>query len=115
MATSARSTPSDPHEATIVELRAAMDAGCLTSAELTRHFLQRIETYDRGGPHLNAVLEVNPEALEIAEALDRERALNDPRGSLHGIPVLLKDNICTYDRIHTRDGSLALTDVDDLR
>src|SRR5947209_17485 len=86
MATSARSTPSDLHEATIVELRAAMDAGRLTSAELTRHFLQRIETYDRGGPHLNAVLEVNPEALEIAEALDREHASTGPRGSLHGIP-----------------------------
>ena len=74
MATSAHGTPSDPHEASIVELQAAIAAGRLTSAGLTRHFLQRIETYDRGGPHLNAVLEVNPEALEIAEALDREHA-----------------------------------------
>jgi len=115
MATSARSTPSDLHEATIVELRAAMDAGRLTSAELTRHFLQRIETYDRGGPHLNAVLEVNPEALEIAEALDREHASTGPRGSLHGIPVLLKDNICTADRLHTSAGSLAFKDVVALR
>jgi len=114
MATSARSTPSDLHEATIVELRAAMDAGRLTSAELTRHFLQRIETYDRGGPHLNAVLEVNPEALEIAE-VDRERASTGPRGSLHGIPVLLKDNICTADRLHTSAGSLAFKDVVALR
>src|SRR5437870_13023073 len=102
MATSARDAPSDLHEATIVELRAAMDAGRLTSAGLTRHFLQRVEAYDRGGPHLNAVLEVNPEALEIAEALDRERASTGPRGPLHGIPVLLKDNICTADRLHTR-------------
>src|SRR2546428_12676665 len=108
MATSARSTPSDPHEATIVELRAAMDAGCLTSAGLTRHFLQRIEAYDRGGPRLNAVLEVNPEALEIAEALDRVHASTGPRGPLPGIPVLLKDNICTADRLHTSAGSLAI-------
>src|SRR2546430_5882831 len=115
MATSARSTPSDLHKATIVELRAAMDAGRLTSAELTRHFLQRIETYDRGGPHLNAVLEVNPEALEIAEAPDRDYASTGPRGSLHGIPVLLKDNICTADRLHTSAGSLAFKDVVALR
>src|SRR5213593_4788416 len=107
--------PVDLHEATIVELQAAIAAGRLTSAELTRHFLQRIETYDRGGPHLNAVLEVNPEALEIAEALDREHASTGPRGSLHGIPVLLKDNICTADRLHTSAGSLAFKDVVALR
>src|SRR3989441_5440183 len=75
---------------------------------LTRHFLERIEAYDRRGPHLNAVLEVNPEALEIAEALDRERASTGSRGPLHGIPVLLKDNIATADRLHTSAGSLAL-------
>src|SRR5207244_1938074 len=60
------------------------------------------------GPHLNAVLEVKPEALEIAEALDRERASTGSRGPLHGIPVLLKDNIATADRLHTSAGSLAL-------
>src|SRR5437879_12954084 len=75
---------------------------------LTRHFLERIEAYDRRGPHLNAVLEVNPEALEIAEALDSERASTGSRGPLHGIPVLLKDNIATADRLHTSAGSLAL-------
>src|SRR5712692_12025998 len=115
MATSARGTPSDLHEASIVELQAASAAGRLTSAGLTRHFLQRIETYDRGGPHLNAVLEVNPEALEIAEALDREHASTSPRGPLHGIPVLLNDNICTADRLHTSAGSLAFKDVVALR
>src|SRR5947199_7106748 len=75
---------------------------------LTRHFLERIEAYDRRGPRLNAVLEVNPEALEIAEALDRERASTGSRGPLHGIPVLLKDNIATADRLHTSAGWLAL-------
>src|SRR5438094_82224 len=77
---------------------------------LTRHFLERIEAYDRRGPRLNAVLEVNPEALEIAEALDRGRAAPGSRGPLHGIPVLLKDNIATADRLHTSAGSLALGD-----
>ena len=96
------------HEATIQELQAALDDGRLTSMRLTRHFLERIEAYDRRGPHLNAVLEVNPEALEIAEALDRERASTGSRGPLHGIPVLLKDNIATADRLHTSAGSLAL-------
>src|SRR5437867_11536111 len=75
---------------------------------LTRHFLERIEAYDRRGPRLNAVLEVNPEALEIAEALDRERASTGSRGPLHGIPVLLKDNIATADRLHTSAGSLEI-------
>ena len=64
----------NPCEATIAELQVAMDAGQLTSAELTRVFLRRIETYDRSGPRLNSVLEVNPDAGEIAEGLDRERA-----------------------------------------
>ena len=98
----------NPCEATIVELRAAMDAGGMTSAELTRTFLRRIEAYDRSGPRLNAVLEVNPDAIEAAEALDRERAAGGLRGPLHGVPVLLKDNIATADRLHTSAGSLAL-------
>ena len=99
------------HEATILELQDAMRAGQVTAARLTRHFLERIEAYDRSGPRLNAVLEVNPEALEIAEALDRERASAGARGPLHGIPVLLKDNVATADRLHTSAGSLALKDV----
>lgn len=88
-----------------------MRAGQVTAARLTRHFLERIEAYDRSGPRLNAVLEVNPEALELAEALDRERVSSGARGPLHGIPVLLKDNIATADRLHTSAGSLALKDV----
>src|SRR5256885_14898696 len=102
------SEPAMIHEATILELQAAFADGQLTAARLTRHFLERIEAYDRRGPRLNAVLEVNPEALEIAEALDRERASTGSRGPLHGIPVLLKDNIATADRLHTSAGSLAL-------
>src|SRR5881296_4452380 len=85
-----------------------MQDGRLTSVRLTESFLQRVATYDRSGPRLNAVLEVNPQAGEIAEALDRERASGRIRGPLHGIPVLLKDNVATADRLHTSAGSLAL-------
>src|SRR2546427_178459 len=93
-----------------MELQSAMQDGRLTSARLTERFLQRVEAYDRGGPRLNAVLEVNPQAREIAEALDRERASGGIRGPLHGIPLFLKDNIATADRLHTSAGSLALKD-----
>jgi amidase len=97
-------------EATIPELQAIMDEGRLTAAQLTGYFLERIEAYDRSGPRLNAVLEVNPDALETAAALDRERHSTGRRSLLHGIPVLLKDNIATADRLHTSAGSLALKD-----
>lgn len=93
-----------------MELQSAMQDGRLTSARLTEMFLQRVEAYDRSGPRLNAVLEVNPQAHEIAEALDRERTSGGTRGPLHGIPVFLKDNIATADRLHTSAGSLALRD-----
>jgi amidase len=98
------------HETTIVELQTAMEKGELTAAALTDHFLLRIEAHDRNGARLNSVLEVNPDALDIATALDRERAERGARGPLHGIPVLLKDNIATADRLHTSAGSLALAD-----
>ena len=87
-----------------------MQGGRLTSLRLTERFLERVEAYDRSGPRLNAVLEVNPEAREIAQALDRERASGGSRGPLHGIPIFLKDNIATADRLHTSAGSLALKD-----
>lgn len=103
-------TPLEVIEATIPELQAAIDEGRLTAAQLTRHCLERIAAYDRSGPRLNAVLEVNPDALAIAEALDRERHSTGQRRRLHGIPVLLKDNIATADRLHTSAGSLALKD-----
>jgi amidase len=98
------------HEATILELQSAMEKGALIAADLVRHFQARIDAHDRAGARLNAVLEVNPEAIDVASALDRERAATGPRGPLHGIPVLLKDNIATADRLHTSAGSLALAD-----
>jgi len=83
---------------------AAMQAGRLSSAELTAHYLERIEALNRRGPKLAAVIETNPRALEIAHALDRARV----RGALHGVPVLIKDNIETSDPMMTTAGSLAL-------
>jgi amidase len=100
--------PSDLVEVTIAELQARMRAGRLTARELVERYLERIEAIDRHGPTVNAVLEVNPDALAIADALDRERRQRGPRGPLHGIPVLIKDNIDTHDRMHTTAGSLAL-------
>ena len=92
----------------IVELQSEMASGRLTATTLVQRYLARIEALDRAGPRLNAVLEVNPEALEIAAALDRERREGRVRGPLHGIPLLLKDNIDTADRMMTTAGSLAL-------
>ena len=93
------------HEATIVDLQARMENDGLTSTALTSKYIDRIETIDS---LLHSVLEVNPDALEIAMALDEERRSSGPRGPLHGIPILLKDNIDTGDRMQTTAGSLAL-------
>ena len=95
-------------EATIPELKAAMMRGQTTSQELVRTYLRRIERIDRRGPNLHAVAEVNPVALAIARRLDEERRARGPRGPLHGIPVVLKDNIATTDGLETTAGSLAL-------
>jgi len=95
-------------EATIAELQAAMAAGSLTALSLVRMYLARIQTLDRSGPHLNSILELNPDAESIAMALDAERRRGEVRGPLHGIPILLKDNIDTADRMITAAGSLAL-------
>jgi len=95
-------------EATVPELQEAMAQGALTSEVLVDAYLERIEALNDNGPHLNAVIEVNPDALDIARALDAERARSGPRGPLHGIPVLLKDNIDTYDNMQTTAGSVAL-------
>ncbi|HEY3861143.1 MAG TPA: amidase [Verrucomicrobiae bacterium] len=100
--------PSEWDEATIGQLHAAMQAGRLTAAALTRHYLGRIHALDRSGPRLNSVIEINEDALSIAQALDRERKARGPRGPLHGIPVLIKDNIATRDKMMTTAGSLAL-------
>ncbi len=95
-------------EATIADLQQQMESGRLTSRELTAAYLQRIAEVDRAGPRLNAIIEVNPDALAIADALDAERKTGRVRGPLHGIPVLLKDNIDTADNMQTTAGSLAL-------
>ena len=101
----------DVVEASVADLQAAMAAGRLTSKALTQQYLARIKAIDGAGPRLNAVIEVNPDALKIAAALDRERREKGPRGALHGIPVLVKDNIATGDRMATTAGSLALKGV----
>src|SRR5258706_6541160 len=101
----------DVVEASITDLQAAMQAGRLTSKELTRRYLERIKAIDKSGPRVNSVIAVNPDALAIAAALDRERREKGPRGPLHGIPVLLKDIIATGDRMPTTAGSLALKGI----
>ncbi len=95
-------------ERTIGELRQAMQERQTTSHALVEWYLERIERLDRHGPTLNSVIEINPDALEIAEALDEEQARGHLRGPLHGIPVLLKDNMDTADRMSTTAGSVAL-------
>ena len=94
-------------EATIADINVAFDAGSLTSEQLVELYLARIEAYDDQGPRLNAILAVNPQALERARALDEERRTQGPRSLLHGIPVLLKDNVDTDD-MPTTAGSLLL-------
>jgi amidase len=100
--------PDDLMEVTIAELQARMASGALTALALVQQYMARINAIDQHGPKVNSVLELNPDAEEIARALDQERLEHGPRGPLHGIPLLLKDNIDTHDRMHTTAGSLAL-------
>jgi amidase len=95
-------------EATLGDLQTAMKSGRQTAVSLVKKYLKRIEEIDRHGPELRAVIEINPDAISIARELDRERKMKGPRGPLHGIPVLIKDNIDTHDRMMTTAGSLAL-------
>jgi amidase len=95
-------------EMDIQALQQAMEGGRLSSEEITRLYLDRIEALDRQGPTLRCIIETNPQALEIARALDQERREKGSRGPLHGIPVVLKDNIDTADRMTTTAGSYAL-------
>jgi amidase len=98
-------------EVTVRELQAGMEEGRFTARGITELYLARIEAIDKDGggrPGLRSIIEVNPEALDIAEALDKERKETGARGALHGIPVLLKDNVGTSDRMTTTAGSLAL-------
>ena len=95
-------------EATIADLQKKMAAGEESSQSLTQMYLARIEALDRKGPELRSVLETNPDAMAIAEKLDAERKAGKSRGPLHGIPILVKDNVGTADRMTTSAGSLAL-------
>src|SRR5678810_761097 len=95
-------------EWTIAELQEKMESGELTAHRIAELYLGRIEAVDKSGPYINSVIELNPEALEIADTLDEERNAGKTRGPLHGIPILIKDNIDTHDRMQTTAGSLAL-------
>jgi amidase len=95
-------------ETTIAELQRGMESGSFTAHSIAERYLSRIDAIDKAGPALHCVIEKNPDALSIADALDRERKEQGPRGPLHGIPVLIKDNIDTADGMMTTAGSLAL-------
>lgn len=104
----ARSIAAVPAPPGLPDIAAAMADGTMTARRLTQTYLDRIDALDRRGPSLHSVIEVNPRALEIATALDDERRAHGPRGPLHGVPILIKDNIETADRMMTTAGSLAL-------
>src|SRR4030095_2672814 len=95
-------------EVTINELQDGMRSGKISARSLTKKYLERIDDVDKNGPAINSVIELNPDALAIADSLDRERKSKGARGPLHGIPILIKDNIDTSDRMMTTAGSLAL-------
>jgi amidase len=100
--------PFEFEETTIADLQEAMRSGRHTARSITQAYLERIQEVDKQGPSLNSVIELNPDALAMAENLDSERKAGRIRGPLHGIPILIKDNIDTADRMQTTAGSLAL-------
>ena len=100
--------PANLEEASIADLHDQMQRGELSSEQLLNWYLTRIESIDKNGPALNSIIELNPDALQIARALDAEWKESGPRGPMHGIPVVLKANINTADQMHTSAGSLAL-------
>jgi amidase len=108
-------TLADMEEVTIAELQNAMKSGKMSARSIAEKYLARIARLDKRGPALNAIIELNPDALSIAESLDKERKAKGARGPLHGIPVLIKDNIDTADRMNTTAGSLALLGAKPLR
>ena len=95
-------------EVTVDDLQRMMESGEHTARSITQAYIERLEAMDRQGPALRSMIEINPAALEIADRLDAERRSSRPRGPLHGIPVALKDNLDTHDRMTTTAGSLAL-------
>ena len=92
----------------IAQIQQQMRVGQLSARALTEAYLQRIAEVDQSGPAINSIIEINPDAIEIARRLDDERATGPVRGPLHGVPVLIKDNIDTADSMQTTAGSLAL-------
>jgi len=100
--------PFELDENTIADLQDGMKSGKFTSRSLVEKYSARIEQIDKQGPAINAIIELNPDALSIAAALDQERKAQSPRGPMHGVPVLIKDNIDTADKMMTTAGSLAL-------
>ncbi len=109
------SIPTQHNEATVAQLQAQMASGMLTSEELTREYIARILGLDQSGPGVNAVIELNPDALVMARNADALRWQGIVKGPLHGIPVLLKDNIDTGDKMQTSAGSFALVGMPALR
>jgi amidase len=101
-------SPFELDEVTITQLQEGMKSGKFTARSLVEKYTARIEEIDKHGPGVNSVIELNPEALAIADALDQERKAKGSRGPLHGVPVLIKDNIATADKMMTTAGSLAL-------
>jgi len=102
--------PPEMAEASVASLNALMQTGAQSAVSIAQRYFARMDAIDRAGPGVNAVIERNPDALAIAEALDRERRDKGPRGPMHGVPVLIKDNIDTADRMRTSAGSLALAE-----
>src|SRR6059058_484556 len=100
--------PFELEETTIADLQSGMSSGRMTARSIAQLYLNRIDELDRKGPSLRHVIEVNPDALSIADSLDQERKSGRVRGPLHGVPILIKDNIDTADRMMTTAGSLAL-------
>ena len=100
--------PFELDEITVDELRDGLKSGKYTIKDITEKYISRIKSIDKDGPAINSVIELNPDALKIAEELDNELKEKEPRSPLHGIPILIKDNIDTSDRMQTTAGSLAL-------
>ena len=98
----------DPEELTISQMQEGMQSGKFSARSLAEMYLARIEKLDKHGPAINSIIEINPDALAIADTLDDERRDNRIRGPLHGVPVLIKDNIAPADTMSTTAGSLAL-------
>src|SRR5260370_10326882 len=115
LAAAQNAIPTQHNEATVAQLQAQMTAGNLTSEQLTQFYITRILALDQNGPGVNSVIELNPDAITIAKQMDALRRRGVVLGPLHGIPVLLKDNIGTGDKMQTSAGSFALVGMPALR